>query len=311
MRSRRHPRRDDRRGPPRGGPHAPGAPRAVRAPAPPRAPLEVVREGRAPGPGGLEILYKDAQICLVDKGPGLLTVPTDRGNPPTVVGLLHHRLRGAHDRLFPVHRLDRDTSGVLVVARTRWALGFLVGQLRSRNLSRVYLGLVRGTPPKAGTLVSHLGTVGKDLRMRALAEGEGKLAVTHFRVVEQAHGVALVAFKLDTGRRNQIRVQMAELGHPLLGEQQYAEPREGDPARQALHSHRLTLPHPDGTRTITGVSPLPEDLASAWRAAGGRHGPMLREEFQIPGAGAPRIELTRKGPPPGARFTEDVDDDEE
>jgi len=241
----------------------------------------------------------------VDKGPGLLTVPTDRGNPPTVMGYLKGRLRGAHDQIFAVHRLDRDTSGVLVVARTRHALHFLVNELRERKFHRVYLALVKGTPPTAATLRSHLGTVGKDLKMRNVQEGEGKLAITHFRVVEQAEGVALVAVKLETGRRNQIRAQLAELGHPLLGEEQYADAQTALITRQALHSHRLTLPHPDGGATVHALSPLPEDMLRAWRKAGGRHGPVLREGFEIPGAGAVTLELK------GFGEVSTADDDEE
>lgn len=256
----------------------------------------MARDGAAPPHGSCLLIFKDPQLCLVDKGPGLLTVPTDQGNPPTVMSQLEHRLRGAHDQLFPVHRLDRDTSGVLVVARTRRALAYLVRELAARHFHRVYLGLVQGTPPPCGTLVSHLGSVGKDIRMRSVDQGEGKLAITHFRVVEQAAGVALVAFKLDTGRRNQIRVQMAELGYPLLGEQQYVKPAGGEPSsvpsidRQALHSHRLTLPHPDTGRQVSALSPLPEDMMAAWRKAGGKHGPVLRASFEIPGPNAPRLE---------------------
>lgn len=290
----------------RRGPDRPrfGISAAARREPPPRPareppPLEVAREGPAPAHGACDIIFKDAQLVLVDKGPGLLTVPTDEGNPPTVLGHLGRRLRGAHDQLFAVHRLDRDTSGVLVVARTRRALQFLVRELAARRFHRIYLGLVRGTPPPAGTLVSHLAAGERDLRMRSVEHGEGKLAITHFRVVEQANGVALVAFKLDTGRRNQIRVQIAELGFPLVGEQQYARAQGNEGvSRQALHSHRLTLPHPDGGRTVSALSPLPGDMLAAWRQAGGRHGPVLRPGFEIPGPGAPRLELDARAAPP-------------
>jgi 23S rRNA pseudouridine1911/1915/1917 synthase len=263
--------------------------------------LSVCREGPAPATGTCDVVFRDAQICLVDKGPGLLTVPTDAGNPPTVMGLLARRLRGAHDHLFAVHRLDRDTSGLLVVARTRRALAYLVRELAARRVHRTYLGLCQGTPPPCGTLVSHVAASDRDVRVRNVEEGEGKLAVTHFRVVSQAKGVALVAFKLDTGRRNQIRVHLAGLGFPLLGERQYlpagaaSPPGLVDLPRQALHSHRLVLPHPDSGRLVAGLSPLPEDMLAAWRRAGGHHGPVLREGFEIPGPGAPRVEIPASG----------------
>ncbi|MBI5495570.1 MAG: RluA family pseudouridine synthase [Deltaproteobacteria bacterium] len=259
----------------------------------------VTRKGPAPAPGQCDIVFRDSQVCLVDKGPGLLTVKTDVGNPPTVMGHLRHRLKGAHDQVFPVHRLDRDTSGVLVVARTRHALGTLVEELRRRDFERVYLALCSGRPPGAGTIRSHLGTVGRDLRMRTLDDGEGQLAVTHFRLVEQAGEVALVALKLETGRRNQIRVHLAELGFPLLGEQQYAAGRTDLIARQALHSHRLAITHPSTGQRVVAVSPLPEDMQRAWRVAGGKHGPVVGDGFPIPGGGGRVFELGNPGATPG------------
>lgn len=257
--------------------------------------LDVVRSGAAPAFGQCDVFYKDAHILLVDKGPGLLTVPPDSGDPPTVMGWLARRLKGAHGQVFAVHRLDRDTSGVLVVARTRRALDTLVRDLTARLFHRVYLAIVLGTPPPAGTLRGHLSTVGKDLRMRTVADGQGQLAVTHFRVVEQALGHALVAFKLETGRRNQIRAQMAELGHPLLGEKQYGDGTHALLGRQALHSHRLHLTHPVTGARVEALSPLPDDMLRAWHALGGRHGPVLRNAWEIPGPGAPTISLKGLG----------------
>lgn len=258
-------------------------------------PVDAVRTGPAPDAGHCEIFYKDAHLMLVDKGPGLLTVPPDAGSPPTVMGLLARRLKGAHGQVFAVHRLDRDTSGVLVVARTRSALDRLVDALARREFKRVYLALVLGTPPAAATLVGHLGTVGKDLRMRHVAEGAGQRAVTHMRVVEQGATAALVALKLDTGRRNQIRVQLAELGHPLLGESQYADTPAAHLKRQALHSHRLQLTHPVTGGLLRGLSPMAPDMLEAWHRMGGRHGAVLRDDFDVPGPGAVQLALGRGG----------------
>ncbi len=295
----RTPRRHRREDPP-----ATRGNRAPPAPPRPKAPLVVTRDGASPGPGTCVILHKDQHVVLVDKAAGLLTVRTDQGNPPTVMGWLHHRLKGAHDQLYPVHRLDRDTSGVLVVARTRHALGLLVAQLRQRAFHRVYLALVRGTPPRAGTVVGWLGTVGRDLRMRALPQGQGQVSITHFKVLQQCGGAALVALKLESGRRNQIRVHLAELGFPLMGESQYAPAVPGDPmARQALHSHRLRLTHPVTPQVLEGVSPLPGDMAFVWKKLGGDLPTTGRDPPTIPGEGAPVFFLRGNGTveqmPPG------------
>lgn len=270
------------------------APAPVRKPSTPERPprvVDVVRSGPAPAFGQCDVVYKDAHILLVDKGPGLLTVPPDSGDPPTVLGFMKRRLKGAHGQVFAVHRLDRDTSGVLVLARTQRALDVLVRELAARQFHRVYLAIVEGVPPPCGTLRGHLATRGKDLRMRNVAEGEGQLAVTHFRVVEQAPTHALVAFKLETGRRNQIRTQMAALGHALLGEKQYADAESMLLSRQALHSHRLHLTHPTTRDRVEALSPLPEDMMRAWQKLGGKHGRVLAPQFEVPGPNAPVLEV--------------------
>jgi 23S rRNA pseudouridine1911/1915/1917 synthase len=221
---------------------------------------------------GFKVLFEDHHLVFVDKPAGLLTVPAEKGQENNLAEALtdHYRRRGfKRVQLFVVHRLDRFTSGVLVFAKTPEALHGLKTAFGAHKLQRVYKAILVGElPENAGTLLGHL-VERKDLRMAVVQpkkdEHKGaKAAVTHYRVLERLPGFTVVEVKLETGRRNQIRVQFADRGFPLLGDQVYGEKSELLD-RQALHAEILGFRHPV-TEPITVTSPLPSDMEEALKA---------------------------------------------
>jgi 23S rRNA pseudouridine1911/1915/1917 synthase len=170
-----------------------------------------------------------------------------------------------------VHRLDKDTSGLLLVAKDDAAQQFLVEALRDRRIQRVYLALVRGIPPAAsGTIDAPLGRHPVKRRSIAVVAG-GRPAVTHYRVVAKTDKAALLEVTLETGRTHQIRVHLAHLGHPVLGDRTYGGVSELSRSlgltRPFLHAIRLSFPHPTDGRTIEVTDPLPPDLSAALTTA--------------------------------------------
>jgi len=220
----------------------------------------------------LTVLYQDDAIVVIDKPVGLLVEPLpDRsGEENTILDLLADYYR--HERRarsYVVHRIDRDTSGLVLFARTVAARDALKEQFEKRTPERVYQAVVLGRPsPSQGTWRDKLAWDPASLRQRQ-AHGRdvrGKDAVAEYRVLEQFAEAALVEVSLVTGKRNQIRVQAAMRGHPLLGERQYrfGVPPEPDSLprvdRQALHAWRLGFVHPVTGRRVTYTSPLANDL---------------------------------------------------
>ena len=218
-------------------------------------------------------VHVDAAIHVVDKPAGLVMHPAP-GNPAgtLVNALLHHdpALRQV-PRAGVVHRLDKETSGLCVVARSLVAHTHIVRQLQSRTMGREYLAVVIGDPAGQGTVDAPIGRHPKDRKRMAVVTG-GRPAVTHYRVRERFAGAALLAVKLETGRTHQIRVHMSHVGLPLIGDPVYGR-RKGtvpevlsrdsvirDFSRQALHATRLTLDHPDDNTSRVFDSPLPADL---------------------------------------------------
>ncbi|AKJ64522.1 RluA family pseudouridine synthase [Kiritimatiella glycovorans] len=217
----------------------------------------------------LDILYEDDDLIALNKPPGLVVHPA----PGHVHGTLVHALlyrwpgikaAGTEHRPGIVHRLDRDTSGVLVVARTLTARDALVATFKSGNADKRYLALVRGTPvPASGTLRTTLGRHPTQRKKMAVDPPRGKDAVTHYRTLDSLAHVSLVECRIETGRTHQIRVHLAHLGHPVLGDRVYGgKPPKSLPApdRQMLHAARLALPHPrTGTRMVF-EAPVPGDM---------------------------------------------------
>jgi len=219
---------------------------------------------------GFKVLFEDHHLVFVDKPAGLLTVPAEKGQENNLAEALtdHYRRRGfKRVHLFVVHRLDRFTSGVLVFAKSPEALHGLKTAFGAHKLQRVYKAILVGElPENAGTLLGHL-VERKDLRMAVVQpkkdEHKGaKSAITHYRVLERLPGHTVVEVKLETGRRNQIRVQFADRGFPLLGDQVYGQKSELLD-RQALHAEILGFRHPVTDEPITVTSPLPMDMEEA------------------------------------------------
>ena len=220
--------------------------------------------------GQLQILFEDDVLLVVNKPAGLLSVPLPHSDPtPSVYSLLEEHLRGhRHRRPFIVHRIDRDTSGLVLFAKTLRAQESLKDQFRRRKPERVYLALVYGHPsPPAGTWHDVLVWDKAALIQRAThpEDPHGKEAVAEYRVIESFESTSLLEVRLHTGKRNQIRIQARLRGHTLVGEQRYiygpADIRPLDFPRQALHAHRLAFQHPADRRELRFEAPLPADLA--------------------------------------------------
>ena len=216
-------------------------------------------------PSGVEIVHEDESILVVNKPPGLLTIATDSEKTRTAYAQLNAYVRErsprGNGRIFIVHRLDRDTSGLLIFARTEAAKMAL--QRHWKAVTKKYHAVVEGIPDEPhGTLRSAL-VENSALRVHSTDEprDDAKSAVTHYRVLRKGAETALLELTLDTGRKNQIRVQLAEAGHPIVGDEKYGAVT--DPARRlALHATELQFRHPDSGEYLTFRSPLPDKLRS-------------------------------------------------
>jgi len=223
----------------------------------------------APQPMDLQVVYQDAQVYVLDKPAGLVVHPAPGNWSGTLLNGLLAMDPGlaAVPRAGIVHRLDKDTSGLMVVARTRQAMDALVQAIAARSMRRQYLALAKGAWGGAPEQ-SVIAAIGRDPRNRLrmavvdLATTPGKTAQTDIYLLGQAPQGCLVHCVLHTGRTHQIRVHMASLGHPLLGDCVYGGPAVQGLARQALHAFRLAFAHPITGAPLAFESPLPPDLAA-------------------------------------------------
>ena len=235
----------------------------------------------------LEIVHEDEHLLVVDKPAGMVVHPA-AGNPDgtLVNALLHHcagRLSGIGGVARPgiVHRIDKDTSGLLVVAKTDVAHEGLAAQFTRHSIERVYLALTTGIPvPPAGRIDAPLARSASDRKKIAVVGatkadgGRGKRAVTHYRIVEPLKGAALVECRLETGRTHQVRVHLASIGHPLLGDPVYGRSRNEHREllkslnfhRQALHAAELGFVHPVSKAKLSFKSALPSDIQELFGA---------------------------------------------
>lgn len=224
----------------------------------------------------LRVVFEDAALLVLDKPAGLVVHPGSGNWTGTLLNaLLHHApaLAGV-PRAGIVHRLDKDTSGLLVVAKTLEAQTDLVRQLQARTVRRHYYALVHGLLDKGGTVDAPIGRHPQHRTRMAVVPG-GRTAVTRYTVCERFERATLVECRLETGRTHQIRVHMAQLGHPLVGDPVYGSRRSADPRlqafpRQALHAFRLGLIHPVTGADMEWSVPMEADLANLLHALGSR-----------------------------------------
>ena len=222
--------------------------------------LEIVAEDL-----NLEIVYEDADVLVVNKPRGMVVHPAPGHTTGTLVnGLMHHctDLSGINGVMRPgiVHRIDKDTSGLLMVAKNDTAHESLVNQLVAKTVTRKYTALVHGhIAHDKGTIDAPIGRDTKDRQKQAVVDG-GKHAVTHFQVVERFGDYTLVECRLETGRTHQIRVHMNYIGFPLVGDPKYGPKKTIDFGGQVLHAGVLGFNHPRTGEYLEFSSPLPEDF---------------------------------------------------
>jgi 23S rRNA pseudouridine1911/1915/1917 synthase len=215
----------------------------------------------------LDVLFEDSHLIVLNKPAGLTVHPAPGNKDGTLVNaLLHHcpDLPGIGGEMRPgiVHRLDKDTTGCIVVAKSQEALVRLQVQIQKRIASREYLAVVHGQPSAdAGTIVGAIGRHPADRKKYAVVQdGSGRHACTHWQVIERLGDFALLRFKLDTGRTHQIRVHCAHMNHPIVGDPVYSRARRLPVALpgQALHAVQLGLDHPISGERLCLEAPLPE-----------------------------------------------------
>ncbi|MGI9020680.1 MAG: RluA family pseudouridine synthase [Solirubrobacterales bacterium] len=211
------------------------------------------------------LVHSDEWLAVVEKPPGLVVhaAPGHRGT--TLVAELSGILAGGEDPVRPgiVHRLDKDTSGLMIVARTDEAHRRLSEMIRRREVDRRYLALIEGRPSApSGTIDAPLGRDHRAPERRAVGGRGARDARTHFEVVRAFADDTLVEARLETGRTHQIRAHFAAIGHPVAGDPRYGSPGRHGLDRQFLHSARLCFRHPMSEEDMDLTSPLPEDLAT-------------------------------------------------
>lgn len=221
----------------------------------------------------IEIVYEDDAIVVVQKPPALLTVPTLMRESRTVIGDLNRILQRRHpaEEAFVVHRLDRGVSGILVFAKSVELAEVMRNQFAARKPKRQYNALVYGVLEKdLGTFDTFLATDEHLNRYSTEDEDSGQHAITHFRVLKRFVDTTLVEIRLETGRRNQIRVHFAEAGHPLLGDERYARHetlhKHWTSRRIALHALTLGIDHPTTGQPLFFESPLPDEFQTFIRS---------------------------------------------
>jgi len=228
----------------------------------------------------LEIVFEDADVVVINKPRGMVVHPAPGHPDGTLVNALMHHCGaslsgiGGEKRPGIVHRIDMDTSGLLIVAKNDAAHQFLSAQLADRSLSRIYEGIVYGNPREdVGTVNAPIGRHLSDRKRMAVTDKNSRSAVTHFEVIARYNGFSHVRFRLETGRTHQIRVHMEKIGHPLLGDLQYGrkKPDKGV-SGQCLHARALKFVHPKTSALIELSCDLPDYFREALSRLGERSG---------------------------------------
>jgi 23S rRNA pseudouridine1911/1915/1917 synthase len=218
---------------------------------------------------GFRIAYEDPHLLVVDKGPGLVVHPSRGHTEGTLAQLLADTAAGGDpERAGIVHRLDRDTSGLLVVARSQEAHRGLQAALARRLIQREYLALVQGRPPaRAGTIEAPVGRHPRARTRMSVGGAGAREARTHFTLERSLKGTSLLRLRLETGRTHQIRVHLSAVGLPICGDREYGVAGALGLERQFLHAARLAFDHPITGARVDVSSPLPQDLRAALERA--------------------------------------------
>lgn len=248
-----------------------------------RAPKAIPPTGTSPFADSIEIVYSDDSVVVVNKPAGLTTMrhkeeaaefgKGQRFLPVTLAELLPALLNRPDRAVMAVHRIDRDTSGLVVFARTPAASESLMKQFRKHTVDRRYVGLTRGVPlvPMIDTILVPNRGDGRRGSTRKTSPPDGKRAVTHVKVLEELGAFGVVECRLETGRTHQVRIHLGEFGAPLCGESIYDRPVNGRPApdgsgadRPMLHAARLGFAHPETGQQMKWEVKPPEDFAKLW-----------------------------------------------
>jgi 23S rRNA pseudouridine1911/1915/1917 synthase len=220
--------------------------------------------------GELRVVHLDESLAVVEKPAGLVVHPAPSHQGPTLVDGLAEILGGGADPERPgiVHRLDKETSGLLVVARDDATHAALQEQVRRREVERVYLALAGGRlASRTGTIDAPIGRASRQRHRMAVSGAASRQARTHFEVLELLAAESYLEAKLETGRTHQIRAHFAAIGHPLVGDTTYGGAEKYGLSRQFLHAHRLAFAHPASGEAMSFRSELPADLAAALASA--------------------------------------------
>lgn len=213
----------------------------------------------------VRVVHLDEALAVVEKPAGLVVHPAPSHRGPTLVSELAELLGGGDpERPGIVHRLDKDTSGLLVVARDEATHRALQAQVQRREVERVYLALAGGRlASRTGTIDAPIGRSPRQRHRMAVSGAASRQARTHFTVLEALRHDTFLEARLETGRTHQIRAHFAAIGHPLVGDATYGGAQRYGLRRQFLHAHRLSFQHPVSGERLSFVSELPDDLAAA------------------------------------------------
>ena len=220
----------------------------------------------------LDILFEDEALIVIDKPAGMVVHPAPGHDSGTLVNaVLHHcpELGGIGGELRPgiVHRLDKDTSGVILVAKTDAALSALADQFKRREISKEYLAIVLGAlSPSSGQIRTMIGRHSTDRKKMTALPRKGRLAVTGYDTMETLGNFSLVRLKPETGRTHQLRVHLAHVHHPVIGDEKYGRRSSWNLSvevkRQMLHAHKISFCHPVTGQKMEFIAPMPEDMAN-------------------------------------------------
>ena len=222
-------------------------------------------EAIMPAPLPFEIVYEDEDLLVVNKPADMPIHPSFQNHGNTLADALtwQYQQHGEDFVYRCINRLDRDTTGLLIVAKHLLSASILSDMVGKREIHREYLAIVKGIPPENGTISAPIGRKKGSAILREVNFETGEPAVTHFARLEIRNGLSLVSLKLETGRTHQIRVHMGYIGCPLIGDYLYY-PECSRISRQALHSHRLSFLHPITGKALSFTAPLPEDMEKAF-----------------------------------------------